>query len=119
MVKLKTIKENLMEKDFEIEAEEEKEANEVNCQEYFDEIKKLANDMMAEIDYTTRIKSEIREEAYIILDAIVNACEIENLKILNGLIVGFDYVSSSIKSIKFLYKEMKNVLMDFYEELQN
>ncbi|MBS7403984.1 MAG: hypothetical protein KIG13_01640 [Eubacteriales bacterium] len=108
-----------MEKDFEIEAEEEKEANEVNCQEYFGEIKKLANDMMAEIDYTTRIKSEIREEAYIILDAIVNACEIGNLKILNGLIVGFDYVSSSIKSIKFLYKEMKNVLMDFYEELQN
>ena len=41
-----------MEKDFEIEAEEEKEANEVNCQEYFDEIKKLANDMMAETDYT-------------------------------------------------------------------
>ena len=98
-----------MEKDFEIEAEEEREPNEVNCQEYFDEIKKLANDMMAEIDYTTRIKSDIREEAYIILDAIVNACEIENLKILNGLIVGFDYVASSIKSIKFLYKEMKNV----------
>ena len=74
--------------------------------------------MMTEIDYTTRIKSDLREEAYIILDAIVNACEIENLKILNGLIVGFDFIASNIKVIKFLYKEMKNVLIDFYEELQ-
>lgn len=106
-----------MEKDFEINSEEEK-VVEVNCEKYFDEIKKLANDMMTEIDYSTRLRSEIREEAYIILDAIVNACEIQNLKILNGLIVGFDFIASNIKSIKFLYKEMKNVLVDFYDELQ-
>lgn len=106
-----------MEKDFELSDNIEKEV-EVDCDKYFEEIKKLANDMMTEIDYATKIKSNIREEAYIMLDAIVNACEIQNLKILNGLVVGFDYVASSIKQIKFLYKEMKNVLVDFYEEIQ-
>lgn len=108
-----------MEKSFEIQTENEIQSKkDVSCSKYFSEIKKLANDMMTEIDYTTRIKSDLREEAYIILDAIVNACEIENLKILNGLIVGFDFIASNIKVIKFLYKEMKNVLIDFYEELQ-
>ena len=107
-----------MEKNFEIKSEQE-ETKEVDCQKYFDEIKKLANDMMTEIDYLTRLRSEIREEAYIILDAIVNACEIQNLKILNGLVVGFDFIASNIKAIKFLYKEMKNVLVDFYDELQS
>ncbi len=106
-----------MEKDFEIETQKD-EVKEVNCSKYFDEIKKLANDMMTEIDYTTRLRSDLREEAYIVLDAIVNACEIQNLKILNGLVVGFDFIASNIKVVKFLYKEMKNVLVDFYEELQ-
>lgn len=106
-----------MEKSFELTSEEKVEV-ELDCEKYFEEIKKLANDMMTEIDYSTRIKSDVREEAYIILDAIVNACEIQNLKILNGLIVGFDFLASNIKAIKFLYKEMKNVLVDFYEEIQ-
>lgn len=109
-----------MEKDFELKSEEELDtvSKEVDCEKYFVEIKKLANDMMTEIDYSTRVKSDVREDAYIILDAIVNACEIQNLKILNGLVVGFDFIAQYIRSIKFLYKEMKNVLINFYDELQ-
>lgn len=109
-----------MEKDFEVRSDEEfeREPKEVDCEKYFTEIKKLANDMMTEIDYSTKIKNEMREDAYIILDAIVNACDIQNLKILNGLIVGFDFVAPYIRSVKFLYKEMKNVLINFYEELK-
>lgn len=109
-----------MEKNFEINSENELdyEGVEVDVEKYFIEIKKLANEMMTEIDYSTRIKSAIREDAYMILDAIVNACEIQHLKILNGLIVGFDFVAQHIKPIKFLYKEMKNVLINFYSELQ-
>jgi hypothetical protein len=109
-----------MEKDFEVKSEEEFDnvPKEVDCEKYFTEIRKLANDMMTEIDYSTRVKSDVREDAYIILDAIVNACDIQNLKILNGLIVGFDFIAQYIRSIKFLYKEMKNVLINFYDELQ-
>lgn len=109
-----------MEKDFEVKSDEEFEntPKEIDCDKYFTEIKKLANDMMTEIDYSTRIKSDVREDAYIILDAIISACDIQNLKILNGLMVGFDFVAQYIKSIKFLYKEMKNVLINFYDELQ-
>lgn len=109
-----------MEKDFEVKSDEEfeSEPKEIDCEKYFVEIKKLANDMMTEIDYSTRLKNDVREDAYIILDAIVSACDIQNLKILNGLIVGFDFVAQYIKSIKFLYKEMKNVLINFYDELQ-
>ncbi len=110
-----------MDRDFEVnKIDEDLDSPEQNIDygKYFDEIKKLANDMMTEIDYSTRVKSDVREDAYIILDAIVNACEIQNLKILNGLIVGFDFVAQYIRSIKFLYKEMKNVLIRFYDALQ-
>ena len=100
--------------EFEIKQKEEVE---IESETYFSEIKKLINDMMTEIDYLPRLKKEIREEAYIILDAMISACDIQDLKILNGLIVGFEYIAPSIKTIKFLYKELKKVLLDLYEDM--
>ena len=58
---------------------EETQEREIDYDKYFNEIKKLANDMMTEIDYSTKIKSEIREDAYIILDAIVNQINIDSV----------------------------------------
>lgn len=110
-------KEEDMEKEFEIAENEEIEYEEVDLTKYFEEIKKLINDMMTEIDYMHRLKKEIKEDAYMILDAMIAACDIQDLKILNGLIAGFEYVAPSIKNIKFLYKELKKVLLDMYEEL--
>ena len=101
----------------EFEIKKVEEVEEVELTTYFDEIKKLINDMMTEIDYLPRLKKEVREEAYIILDAMISACELQDLKILNGLIVGFEYIAPSIKNIKFLYKELKKVLLDLYEAM--
>ena len=101
----------------EFEIKKNEEVEEVELTTYFDEMKKLINDMMTEIDYLPRLKKEIREEAYLILDAMISACELQNLKILNGLIVGFEYIAPSIKNIKFLYKELKKVLLDLYDEM--
>lgn len=101
----------------EFEIKKNEDVEEVELTTYFDEMKKLINDMMTEIDYLPRLKKEIREEAYLILDAMISACELQNLKILNGLIVGFEYIAPSIKNIKFLYKELKKVLLDLYDEM--
>lgn len=109
-------KEENMDKEFEI-VENEEEYEEVDLTKYFVEIKKLINDMMTEIDYMHRLKKEIKEDAYLILDAMLDACDMQDLKILNGLIAGFEYVAPSIKNIKFLYKELKKILLDMYEEL--
>ena len=103
--------------EFEIKQQENYDEMDVEATSYFDEMKKLINDMMTEIDYLPRLKKEVREEAYIILDAMISACELQDLKILNGLIVGFEYIAPSIKNIKFLYKELKKVLLDLYEEM--
>lgn len=109
-------KEEVMDKEFEI-ANDQEEYEEVELTNYFDELKKLINDMMTEIDYMPRLKKEVKEDAYLILDAMLSACELQDLKILNGLIAGFEYIAPSIKSIKFLYKELKKVLLDVYEQI--
>ena len=110
-------KDENMNKEFQINDETEEEYEEMDLTSYFEEIKKLINDMMTEIDYMPRLKKEIKEDAYLILDAMVAACDMQDLKILNGLIAGFEYIAPSIKSIKFLYKELKKVLLDMYEQL--
>ena len=88
-----------------------------NLSVYFVEMQKLINDMLTEIDYNVRLKKSIKEDAYIILDAMLEACQLENLKLLNGLIVGFEFIAPSIKDIKFLYKELKKVLLDLYDNM--
>ena len=99
-----------------MEKEEMVEDNQLNG--YFDEMKKLIDDMLTEIDYCPKLKKDVRENAYILLDAMSDACDMQNLKILNGLIVGFEFIAPSIKNIRFLYKEFKKVLLDLYENLQ-
>lgn len=105
-----------MEKEFEVSSSEE-EFEEIDLSSYFSELEKLINDIMTEIDYMPRLKKDIKEDAYLILDAMLSACELQDLKILNGLIVGFEYIAPSIKNIKFLYKELKKVMLDMYENL--
>lgn len=99
------------------EIKEEKIVEEKDLSVYFIEMQKLINDMLTEIDYNIRLKKSIKEDAYIILDAMLEACQLENLKLLNGLIVGFEFIAPSIKDIKFLYKELKKVLLDLYDNM--
>lgn len=68
--------------------------------------------------FDSKIKMSVKDDATIIAEAIIEACELENLKLLNGLIIGFDRVAGKIKSIKFIYKELKDIIVDFYNYIQ-
>jgi len=44
------------------------------------------------------------------------ALDQNSLTILNGLIVGFEYIAPQIKNIKLLYNEFKQTLLEMYED---
>ncbi len=91
------------------------EVNESKFDKIFAELEKLLFDMQTEIDFDLKIKSEIRENANLLINAMIEACEMQNLNILNGLIVGFEFIAPKIKCIKFLYLEFKRVMLGLYE----
>lgn len=81
----------------------------------FSELLNLLVDMQTEIDFDLKIKKEIRENLNLLINAMIEACEMQNLNILNGLIVGFEFIAPKIKSVKFLYLEFKRVMLGLYE----
>lgn len=83
----------------------------------FKDLIKIVNEIIATVQYDYHIKEETKDNAIIILNGIVRACELEDFKLLNALLIGFDFISSSIKSIRFIYKELKDTLSNFYASL--
>ena len=83
----------------------------------FDDITKIVNEILATIQYDYHLKPDVKDNASIMLQGIKRACELEDFKLLNALLIGFDYVGGGIKSIRFIYKELKETIADFYSNL--
>lgn len=85
--------------------------------EIFDDITKIVNEIIATIQYDYHIKPDQKDNAIIMLKGIKRACELEDFNLLNALLIGFDYVAGGVKSIKFIYRELKQTISDFYASL--
>ncbi|MGN1162771.1 MAG: hypothetical protein ACI4T2_02510 [Christensenellales bacterium] len=83
----------------------------------FGDITKIVNEIIATIQYDYHLKPDLKDNATIMLQGIKRACELEDFKLLNALLIGFDYVGGGIKSIRFIYKELKETIADFYANL--
>lgn len=105
-------------KEKKMEEEQIPEQENVNEQEQrleiFDDITKIVNEIIATIQYDYHIKPDQKDNAIIMLKGIKRACELEDFNLLNALLIGFDYVAGGVKSIKFIYRELKQTISDFY-----
>lgn len=85
--------------------------------EIFDDITKIVNEIIATIQYDYHLKADQKDNATIMLKGIKRACELQDFTLLNALLVGFDIVGGGIKSIRFVYRELKETIADFYASL--
>ncbi len=92
-------------------------AEQESPQSIFVDITKIVNEILATIEYDYHLKPDVYDNAKIMLSGIKRACELEDFKLLNALLIGFDYVGGNIKSIKFIYRELKETIADFYMNL--
>lgn len=98
-------------------SEQENEIEKEQRLEIFDDITKIVNEIIATIQYDYRLKPDQKDNAIIMLKGIKRACELEDFTLLNALLIGFDNVGGGIKSIKFIYRELKQTISDFYANL--
>lgn len=83
----------------------------------FDDVVKIVNEIIATVEYDYHLKPIVKDNALIMLQGVLRSCELKDFKLLNALLIGFDCVSTSIKSIKFVYRELKDTLAEFYSNL--
>lgn len=98
-------------------AENEEIEDAVNKAERFlGEVEIICNDIITELNYDKRVSTSLKEDIIYITNAILSNCEKIDIKNVVALITAYEYMTSSVRSIKFLTKELKNLVIDFYND---
>lgn len=87
----------------------------LKVEEFLTEIKSICNEILSEINYEKRMQADLKDNIIYLINTIIYNCENNDLTNTVALITAFEYVAKGAKSIKFLTRELKRVLINFYE----
>lgn len=99
--------------------EEEKRAEEEqfpHIDELFAEIVKTCNQILAILKFEKK-RTEVLDDVEFVVNSILQACEKRDLMVVNGLVVGLNYVSKKFKNIKSFVIELNSLIYDYYDFL--
>ena len=104
----------------EIETEEEieevvEEDENMELNELFIKIQTVCDQMISALKYEKKRKSEF-DDAEFVINSIIESCNIKNLEVLNGLVIGLNYISKKVKSIKYGLEEVNELIYEFYNQ---
>ncbi|MBQ8845157.1 MAG: hypothetical protein IJ008_03985 [Clostridia bacterium] len=106
--------ENEIETEEEIEEVVEEDEN-LELNELFIKIQTVCDQMVSALKFEKKRKSEFDDAEYII-NSIIEACNIKNLEVLNGLVIGLNYISKKVKTIKYGLEEINTLIYEFYNQ---
>lgn len=78
-------------------------------------VKLVAKQMLQELNTDKHLKSELKDDAIYLLNCLTDCAEGCDIKNLSAYIVSLGYVVKPIKSLRFLIKEMRQYLIDYYD----
>ena len=109
------LEEEYDEEEYEDEEKNYPELTAERVENFFEEIKANAEQMLSELPYERKLSGDVQEDAEYVLHAIIDNCESNDLKNTIALITALDYVVAKAKTIKFYIKEMKKILVELYD----
>ena len=117
-VTMQDIREHQLEKKKQ-KIEEEKKAEEEQypkLDELLKEISRYCREIQARLKFEKK-KAENLDDLDFVLNATLRACEKRDLMIINGLIIGLNYVSAKFKHVRYLIRELNDLIYDYYDFL--
>lgn len=112
------IKRQLEEEKF-FEKEEEKKQEEAqfpHLDQLLTEIEKTCNQILALLKFEKK-RTDVLDDVEFVTNSIVKACEKRDLMVINGLVIGLNYVSKKFKNIRGFVEDLNNMIYDYYEYL--
>lgn len=64
-----------------------------------------------------RKRTDNLDDLEFILNSIIEACTKRDLMVVNGLVIGLNYVSKKFKNVRHLVEDLNNQIYDYYEFL--
>ncbi|MBP3619417.1 MAG: hypothetical protein J6J24_02015 [Clostridia bacterium] len=105
--------EKMMQKEAEKKAEEEQFPH---LDELLKEIDKTCNQILALLKFEKK-RSDILDDLEFVVNSIVQACLKRDLMVINGLVIGLNYVSKKFKNVRHLVSDLNSLIYDYYEFL--
>ncbi len=81
------------------------------------EIKKNCNQILSLLQFEKK-RNENYDDVEFIVSSIIDACQKEDLRSINGMIVGLVYASKKLKNIRYLVEDMKDLIYNYYDYLE-
>ena len=94
----------------------QEEAQFPHLDELLSEIVKSCNQMLAILKFEKK-RTEVLDDLEFVLNSIIKACEKRDLMVVNGLVIGLNYVSKKFRNIRHLVSDLNNLIYDYYEYL--
>lgn len=108
-----------METDEMIKKEEEKKIEEEqfpHLDALLEEVIKTCNQILAILKFEKK-RTDVLDDVEFVVNSIIQACGKRDLMVVNGLVIGLNYVSKKFKSIKVFVLDLNNLIYDYYDFL--
>ena len=98
--------------------EEEKEFEEQypEIDNFILEVKKTAREILSRLKFENKKKDNLDDLEFVI-NALISACDSKNLLVINGLVIGINYVSHKFKNVRYLVRNLNDLIYDYYDFL--
>lgn len=104
-------------KNSEPEIEEEEIEEFPHIDDLMNEIVKNSNQILAILKFEKK-RTDNLDDLEFVVNSIIKACEKKDLMVINGLVVGLNYVSRKFKNVKHLVADLNSLIFDYYEFLE-
>ena len=97
----------------------EKEAEEAQfpyLDELLEEVEKTCNQILSMLKFEKK-RTDVLDDVEFVVGSIIKACEKRDLMVVNGLVIGLNYVSKKFKSIRSFVTDLNNSIYGYYEYL--
>lgn len=102
-----------------IKKAEEKQAEEEqfpHLDSLLDEVVKTCNQILAILKFEKK-RTDVLDDVEFVVNSILQACTRRDLMVVNGLVIGLNYVSKKFKSIKGFVADLNSLIYDYYDFL--
>lgn len=102
-----------------LQKQEEKSAEEAqfpHLDELLADIVKTSNQILAILKFEKK-RTDALDDLEFVVNSIIQACEKRDLMVINGLVIGLNYVSKKFKNTRHLVSDLNVIIYDYYEFL--
>ncbi len=82
----------------------------------FENIKQICKQMIQNLEQEKHIKVSLKDDLTFLLNNMIIYSDKNDITNISAFVVALNYMAKNVKSIRFLYIEMKNVLAQFYSD---